>query len=200
MYNECRHVMPSGNRCQSPALRGTPYCYFHTNLHRCTSPSGDRVIKEPLHTISIEDIGGIQLALTQVLAALNSSFVDTRRAHLLLRGLQIATRLVTMKAKAKPSEFVTTISSDEQGLPLAPEEQGCEPPEDCRNCANSEICDNYEDPGDDEDDESDDDNDEDEDDDEDEEGEEDSDDPEAEADDESDQDEEESAAAYKRRK
>ena len=33
MYFECRHIMPNGARCHSPALRATPYCYYHTRLH-----------------------------------------------------------------------------------------------------------------------------------------------------------------------
>jgi hypothetical protein len=34
MFNLCRHIMPSGAKCHTPALRGKPYCYYHTRLHR----------------------------------------------------------------------------------------------------------------------------------------------------------------------
>jgi hypothetical protein len=29
MLNECRQVMPGGLHCQSPAMRGCSFCYFH---------------------------------------------------------------------------------------------------------------------------------------------------------------------------
>ncbi len=29
MYKECRFVKPNGLKCGSPALRGSPFCYFH---------------------------------------------------------------------------------------------------------------------------------------------------------------------------
>ena len=34
MYQICRHIMPNGFRCHSPALRGMPFYYFHARLHR----------------------------------------------------------------------------------------------------------------------------------------------------------------------
>jgi hypothetical protein len=33
MYPECRHVKPSGRLCNSPALSGSNWCYFHKRLH-----------------------------------------------------------------------------------------------------------------------------------------------------------------------
>ena len=30
----CRHVKTNGLRCQSPALNGEPFCYFHVRLHK----------------------------------------------------------------------------------------------------------------------------------------------------------------------
>lgn len=33
MYPECRHVKPSGRLCDSPALSGSNWCYFHRRLH-----------------------------------------------------------------------------------------------------------------------------------------------------------------------
>ena len=39
MHYECRHIMPNGARCQSPALRGKVYCYFHFKLHHLKKPN-----------------------------------------------------------------------------------------------------------------------------------------------------------------
>ena len=30
----CRHLKTNGHRCQSPALNGEPFCYFHVRLHK----------------------------------------------------------------------------------------------------------------------------------------------------------------------
>ena len=30
----CRHLKTNGLRCQSPALKGEPFCYFHARLHK----------------------------------------------------------------------------------------------------------------------------------------------------------------------
>lgn len=30
----CRHLKTNGLRCQSPALNGEPFCYFHVRLHK----------------------------------------------------------------------------------------------------------------------------------------------------------------------
>jgi hypothetical protein len=91
MYKECRRIMPTGARCQSPVLRGGAYCYFHLGLHRMLHSrpvSPDAPVAIPL----LEDTTAVQMALTHVLGALNFSRLDPRRAGLLLYGLQIARR------------------------------------------------------------------------------------------------------------
>jgi hypothetical protein len=34
MYPECRHVLASGNACNSPALAQSNFCYFHSRLYQ----------------------------------------------------------------------------------------------------------------------------------------------------------------------
>ena len=92
MFKKCRHIMPSGARCHSPALRDQPCCYFHTNLRRSTAPKG-KFEDQSLQLPTLEDSSAVQLALTQVLGALSSSQLDARRAGLLLYGLQIAAKI-----------------------------------------------------------------------------------------------------------
>jgi hypothetical protein len=89
MCPECRHIMPTGAKCHSPALRGKPYCYFHIRRHtlpRRPAPTPE----EPLQFPDLTNPGNIQTALTQVLDALGSSRLAPRQAGLLLYGLQIA--------------------------------------------------------------------------------------------------------------
>jgi hypothetical protein len=141
MYNECRHIMPSGKKCHAPALRNQPHCYYHQNLRRYGSaPNPEKLISFP-----IEDVRGIQISLTQVLGALNSPYMDTRRAGLLLYGLQIATQLAKQIPAIEPEEIVRTCEETD-GVSLAPEKAVCEPSIDCHNCSRQHACENYEEP------------------------------------------------------
>jgi hypothetical protein len=143
MFVECRHVKPGGIKCKSPAVRNTPYCYFHTGLYRSRNPSSTND-KEPILLPSLEDPAGVQIALQQILGALGSSRIDPRRAGLYLRGLQIATRLVAMPASSSSEEPVRDLCCDDNGAPLASEKTTCEPPEDCLECKQRDQCKNFE--------------------------------------------------------
>lgn len=142
VYNECRHIMPSGKKCHSPALRNKAYCYYHDALHRAghASVTGKA---EPMP--AIEDASGIQIALTQVLNALNSPYMDTRRAGLLLYGLQIAAQLTSRRTDLNSrTDAVRDLSYADDGEVLAPEKVTCEPLEDCLKCGQRETCENFE--------------------------------------------------------
>jgi hypothetical protein len=93
---------------------------------------------------AIEDASGIQIALTQILGALNSPHMDTRRAGLLLYGLQIATQLTSRVSAPLPSESVRNTSCEDNGDALAPEVTICEPDQDCIKCSDYEKCDKME--------------------------------------------------------
>jgi hypothetical protein len=141
MYHECRHIMPSGRKCHSPALQNQVYCYYHDNLHRYSSPEA----KPTAGLFPVEDHRGIQIALTQVLTALNSPYMDTRRAGLMLSGLRLATQLANRISDSQPKDTVR-VADESSGEALAPEKIVCEPAHDCRNCPKQETCEDYEDP------------------------------------------------------
>jgi hypothetical protein len=141
MYLECRHIMPTGIKCKSPALRGKAYCYYHYNL-RLHRDDGTRADKEPLKLPSLEDARGIQIALSQVLAAFGSGRIDTRHAGLYLYGLQIAAKLAASIRETKPQEIVRVLECDDEGTPLAPEQTVCEPDVDCDTCERRDECHN----------------------------------------------------------
>jgi len=69
-------IMPNGVRCHAPALRGKPYCYFHTRLHKFTAAPPIEVDGN-LRLGVLEDRSAIQIARAQVLDALYSSRRDT---------------------------------------------------------------------------------------------------------------------------
>jgi hypothetical protein len=139
MFQECRHIMPSGLRCHSPALRDEFFCYYHSSLQRSTAPKG-KFDDQSLQLPTLEDSSAVQIALTQVLSALGSSQIDSRRAGLLLYGLQIAAQITARPAVLKPSDSVRSVCHEGDGQVLAPENTVCEPPADCPNCLKRDTC------------------------------------------------------------
>ena len=121
MFIECRHILPRGTKCKSPALRDRIYCYFHDRL-RHFEQDGKRDTSEPLFLPSLEDARGIQMAISQILAALGSGRLETRKAGLYLYGLQLATQLLTQLPEPSPQEIVSTLDVGPDGNYIAAEE------------------------------------------------------------------------------
>jgi len=85
----CTHIKVNGTPCGSPSLRGEVFCYFHQRMIRgvATPP------KSRLHPIAqIEDEEAIQTSLMEIINALVRNTIDFKRAQLILRALQIASR------------------------------------------------------------------------------------------------------------
>jgi hypothetical protein len=139
MYSQCRHIMPSGARCKSPALHDKPYCYFHTSLQRYrNAPKGSE--NEPFDIPVLEDSSAIQIALSQVLTALGTYQLDSRRAGLFLYGLQIASQVTARPSDRVPADSIRSVCNEADGEDLAPEKSVCEIPKDCRTCPTSSDC------------------------------------------------------------
>ena len=138
MVYECRHIMHNGEKCHSPALRATPYCYYHTRLHRFTAKPPIGVMGN-LHLPVLEDRSAILLALAQVFGALTSSNIDAKRAGLLLYGLQIASQNVDKELSMVPVQSVESVSETGAGEELGPQKRYCNP-WDCAKCGQRETC------------------------------------------------------------
>ena len=92
----CNHIMQNGAMCEAVALRDSDRCYFHhrtrerqSNRQQLGGPAqanANTGIEMPL----LEDNNSIQIALQQVLEALLDRRIDSRRAALILYGLQTA--------------------------------------------------------------------------------------------------------------
>ncbi len=139
MYTECRHILPSGRKCKSPALTGKTYCYFHDRLIFARD-DGTRPNDEPLKLPPLEDARGLQLALTQVLSALGSGRINTKQASVYLYGLQLAMQLVKHVAIPRPIETVRNPDVDGAGVPIGPETKSCDPYIDCATCETKDTC------------------------------------------------------------
>ena len=142
MYAECRHIMPRGTKCKSPALKGRPYCYYHKKLHDYTR-DGLRDDKAPLCLASIEDACGIQHALTQIMGAMASGRLDSCEGVRLIYGLQVSIQALDRVPQTPPQEMVHATACDGIGVDLADQEANlCEPHTDCPTCTNRFSCSN----------------------------------------------------------
>src|SRR5271167_1977059 len=87
----CQHVKVDGTLCQVPPLNGRHYCHFHLEtLGRRLRMARARARREPYHLVLpvLEDLNSVQVARQQVMDALASGQLDTKRAGQLLFGLQ----------------------------------------------------------------------------------------------------------------
>jgi hypothetical protein len=89
--------------CGSPALRGQAFCYFHHPTYkRVRNPSerrARRIVRQSFALGAPTNPAEFQLALNEVIFRLAANEIDTRRAGLLLFGLQIAGRAINANAQ-----------------------------------------------------------------------------------------------------
>jgi hypothetical protein len=143
MIQLCRHIKTNGQRCQSPALSGSAYCYFHARVHTMAKAKGS--VWDDIKLPMLEDSASIQVAISQIAAAFLSSRLDARRTGLLLYALQIASQNIDRASSREDSEIVRSMTVTAEGDELAPEKEACEPI-DCASCKRRDTCEDY-DPG-----------------------------------------------------
>ncbi len=82
----CHHIKVNGMRCQTPALRGERFCYFH---HR-TIGRGARqaVLQSPLPLL--EDANAVQVAIHRIILAILDGSLQPKQANAILYALQTA--------------------------------------------------------------------------------------------------------------
>ena len=106
---QCRHIFIDGRRCGAPALRGQNFCYFH-HAARKPIPKQELAARHSRSaTFAVpmpEDRSAIQHSIGEVLQRIASNQIDSRRAGLLLYGLQIASlNLPKPHPKSTPEPF-----------------------------------------------------------------------------------------------
>ena len=134
---QCRHIFTGGHRCGSPCLRGEDFCYYHHTTRRPVSDPRTREDRYAFNLPMPEDRAAIQLAIGQILLRIAHNQIDSKRAGLLLYGLQIASTNLPRDPKPtrrsqdpyeqpvpQPIEEITT--DPEQGL-LAPAAEFTQP-------------------------------------------------------------------------
>ena len=127
MFPECRHIKTSGGKCGSPALRGQPFCYFHSRLRERTTRQPHAF--EALELPPLEDRGAIQLAISEIVTAVAHYKMDHKRAGVLLYALQIASHNAKNSEEIVSSHAVSEVTRTEHGEEMAPEGATAGPPE-----------------------------------------------------------------------
>ena len=145
----CRHIKTNGRRCQSPALTGGVLCYFHSNLHHAHrrppvvealssgwqesaveaegDPEGDafalaRVYprQDEIQFPPLEDAESIQVSISLLVAALARNRIDSKRAAVLLYGLQLASSNArSIIIEPATASIVRTLARTKSGIDLA---------------------------------------------------------------------------------
>jgi hypothetical protein len=138
----CRHIKTNGRRCKSPSLGLSAFCYFHSRLLRRhkhlietapvlsanqpNAPTSEKpqylpqAVPLELDLPPLEDVESIQVSISLLVAALARNRIDSKRAAVLLYGLQLAStnaRSVTIEPAA--SSIVRTLARTKSGLDLA---------------------------------------------------------------------------------
>jgi hypothetical protein len=88
-YRLCQHIKVNGLQCRCPALTNRNYCYFHAEL-RDRARRRRKTAKAETSFPALEDANSIQVALMQVLDDVAHDRLDSKRASLMLYGLQTA--------------------------------------------------------------------------------------------------------------
>lgn len=146
-YELCRHIKTNGDRCKSPRLQNSAFCFFHKRLHdqhrKAVAPQHTREVMLPVLDKSgtlvgmepapsqtldlgpLEDRASVQMAISTVLNALASGRLEQSRATALLYGLQLAsTNCIPRKMDHSHAiEPVTAVEVTAEGEVLAPEQR-----------------------------------------------------------------------------
>src|SRR5271170_4324162 len=122
MFQECRHIKTSGTKCQSPALKDTPYCYYHSRSREHAKRRVDSWA--PVEIPLLEDRSAIQQALTEVACAIANNCIDPKRAGLLLYSLQIASQNAKNQEDIIGNQQVREVTRTEEGIELGPDTAG----------------------------------------------------------------------------
>jgi len=141
LYQECRHIMTSGKKCEAPALKGEHYCYYHTRLHIAANKK--IAPQDSIEIPVMEDRFSLQLVLAQVLKHLVNNNIDRHRAGLLLYGLQIASQTLGREESSVDRFSVKSVTRTRDGDDLAPEKINCDLGDWCDSCSIKDTCPKY---------------------------------------------------------
>jgi hypothetical protein len=88
----CEQLKVNGEPCQSAALRGKKFCYYHEHSGPPQIDISDSAAIPPIHFYLplLDDAASIQAAITQVCEHLLHRRIEPKRAGVLLYAMQVA--------------------------------------------------------------------------------------------------------------
>jgi hypothetical protein len=140
-YRACRHIKPNGLRCESPSLKGTHFCYYHSKLHSLGAEPDGKF--GPLRLPTPEGPAAIQLSIAKITDALINGRIDPKRAGQLLYAMQIASQNLESHRPSQVEETVESMTTSSEGDELAPDKYVCDEDEDCNACLYVDECTNW---------------------------------------------------------
>ena len=142
MYRLCRHIKPDGTRCEAPALREMPYCFFHDHFHREIGKSlkKPKAKKRSIALPRLQDRGSVLEAISDVVGALGAGHLDSSTAGRLIYGLQVAGQFTREYTRRHSPKAVQSFTVAEDGAEMAEEFYICEDDDQCKDCFRIEYC------------------------------------------------------------
>ena len=135
MFMACRHIKTNGLRCESPALKGGHFCYYHSKTHTVAAD----VRFGPLQLPPPEDPAAIQLSVARINDAILTGRLDLKMAASLFTGLKIVSRFIDRSTSIDEDDIVQSTELHIDGE-LAPREYICSDDEYCDDCPYTELC------------------------------------------------------------
>jgi len=131
MYMHCRHIKTNGLRCESPALKGSQFCYYHSKVHTIGAKPKRKF--GPLQLPAPEDSAAIQLSVARINDALINGRIDLKKATGLFYGIQIAAQFIDRRMYFDKDKTVRFAERSPEGDELAPGNYICNDG-DCNIC------------------------------------------------------------------
>jgi hypothetical protein len=104
---QCRHIFTDGRRCGSACLRHEEFCYYHHTTRRPVENPRRRRSRQAQFSLPLpEDRSAIQSSIGEVLRRIAGNEIDSKRAGLLLYGLQIAS--INLPRTTAPNRSTTS--------------------------------------------------------------------------------------------
>jgi hypothetical protein len=138
MFAECCHVQTSGQKCKSPIVQHSIFCYFHRNVRERAELPPPRQ-GTPFVLPFIEDSRGVLVAVNEVLRAMGQGRIKRNEASTYLSGIQLAAKVIA-RTEDRVWEPVRALEYDNDGSEQAEAKTACEPLQDCLNCDRQDIC------------------------------------------------------------
>ena len=108
----CRHLMPNGRSCKSPAMRGSAYCYYHGPQVKARHASKPTELEFEIE--SITEPSDIPTIGNQILQAMAANRLSKGRAAVMLQTLQTVMASYRMASSEALDPSPADISSDNE--------------------------------------------------------------------------------------